>query len=53
MEVGPDHPIFGATRPAFPGGPVPGARFDPFGPPGPVPFRPGRPNPAPRDPFSG
>jgi hypothetical protein len=32
MLVGPDHPIFG-TRYDPSQGPVPGARFDPFGPP--------------------
>ncbi|KAF0690285.1 Aste57867_18311 [Aphanomyces stellatus] len=41
-EVGPDHPLFagrfGQGSP-FPSGPVPGARFDPYGPVGPI--RPG------------
>ena len=31
MEVGPNHPLFGGPRDGV-SGPVPGARFDPFGP---------------------
>ncbi|RLN63239.1 hypothetical protein BBJ29_002569 [Phytophthora kernoviae] len=57
MMVGPDHPLFGRRGdPSM--GPVPGARFDPFGPSidplGPSGFGrvPGR-GPAPRMPFGG
>ncbi|CAH0520898.1 unnamed protein product [Peronospora belbahrii] len=57
MLVGPDHPLFGhRSDPSQ--GPVPGARFDPFGPPidpfGPSGFhRPPSRGPAPRMPFGG
>ncbi|XP_052176782.1 probable proteasome inhibitor [Diospyros lotus] len=47
MFVGPDHPIFGGMRgqPGLPGGLPglpPGARFDPYGPPGVPGFEPNR-----------
>ncbi|GMF14335.1 unnamed protein product [Phytophthora lilii] len=56
MLVGPDHPLFGHRGdPSM--GPVPGARFDPFGPPidplGPSGFRPPSRGPAPTMPFGG
>ncbi|CAK4610923.1 unnamed protein product [Aphanomyces euteiches] len=39
MEVGPGHPLFGGRfgQGGYPEGPVPGARFDPYGPVGPRP----------------
>ncbi|KAH7484464.1 hypothetical protein KRP22_005631 [Phytophthora ramorum] len=56
MLVGPDHPLFGHRGdPSI--GPVPGARFDPFGPSidplGPSGFRPPSRGPAPPMPFGG
>ncbi|ETV97260.1 hypothetical protein H310_09623 [Aphanomyces invadans] len=35
MQVGPDHPLFSGRLGGSPFGPVPGARFDPYGPVGP------------------
>ncbi|EGZ17326.1 hypothetical protein PHYSODRAFT_331309 [Phytophthora sojae] len=56
MLVGPDHPLFG-RRGDPSAGPVPGARFDPFGPPidplGPSGIRPPPRGPAPTMPFGG
>lgn len=55
MLVGPDHALFGRHRDPS-AGPVPGARFDPFGPPiDPIGFGPPRPpfgGPSPNLPFS-
>lgn len=59
MFVGPDHPLFGGRigeQPGFPGGQPgvpPGARFDPYGPPGFPGFEPNRFTRNPRRPGGG